>query len=1206
MAETGQILSDAEVEFLLDHSAAEAAPAHAAPALDPAVATMHGDLEQINLTDIFQTLAMAQMEGLLQVQGPDAERHLYCCNGVVQIQVPQRIATRRLGQRLLQAGLLSQDQLRSVLVRQQKDRRRLGEILIEDGIVTQDQIDEIVAMQVAEDLFGLFTWSRGTFAFWKSPTTEPPLAQQFANCPEFEISSLLLEVARRADEWQSILKEIGSLDEVPQHATAAPPPADAGIGDDLWRRIDGCSSYRTLAAQTTYDLFDVAKVARDFTRNRWIANVADADLVASARQQVQSGQRTAALLLLETLRDRHGARDEAVVRSMVEVLIACEAKRAAGELLLELAQQHAEPQQALTLARQAHRLLPEDLATLSFLRTTLLAHVPADDAELDHATLALVDALLADGRTDTALQVLQEARDQGSVSTGLLAREAKAKQKTGDTGAAVAALIELAELHRRRGERQRATEAYEAVLRLDGSRKDVGKLLQRHRRSRVARLVRGAVLAAGAVLLGGTGLVMWQQHRFDELRRAAGAQIGELLARGERAAARDALEQWLGALGESEAIDDLRRQVEFADAAESSRLHKQARQRLQQRLATAADHLTAGELHKALAIYADLSRNPELHQDVVDVVRNRLEGLLDEIDRSAKGLTNRLPPAPGSIPDRRQLLQGREQLDAACQPALRQAALELFAASRSDSLPPFVPANLRERAAEVQATTGATFERAATLATEYATALERLDTELRLDPAFRTAVAKETELDFHAALDLYQQLLAAPGGSPELRVELQQRVERNAAICRALDELESAAKAGRAEAALDTYRQLRTTFPKVAFERIVRLPMRLDSEPAGATVTAGDRTVGQTPLVWVASPQQDVHLQLTRPGYRPLSVAVRTGTAPAALLTMFLVPTRERQLDHRIEAGPTRDGASGGWLVDRSGCLHHFADFGAPARWTYRSGDLSGLLTTPLPHGGALWFGSLDGTLRAIDAGNGTLRHQIANLPTELQPVVCAGQLVVATSDQRLVAFDPSRAEPTGERQLASGPVWLHAIRRGLVVVTADGHASACSSLDGEPLWQATLPVRGDLRGTATEALAVLADDHGNCVAVDLGSGATLWHRELPGALPGPSTAGPWVWVTTPERVQALGLHDAAQGPSWPAATAWSGPAVATGDRLLVPSRDGAVHVLDSATGRSLGRIEGGKEPPLIHPFGPRGAMVALCDRRVLFFDTLP
>lgn len=72
MADKGELLNEAEVEFLLA-AAGEGEPTSSAPAPtsgEGQTVTMRGDLEQINLADIFQTLAMAKMEGVLRVRNP--------------------------------------------------------------------------------------------------------------------------------------------------------------------------------------------------------------------------------------------------------------------------------------------------------------------------------------------------------------------------------------------------------------------------------------------------------------------------------------------------------------------------------------------------------------------------------------------------------------------------------------------------------------------------------------------------------------------------------------------------------------------------------------------------------------------------------------------------------------------------------------------------------------------------------------------------------------------------------------------------------------------------------------------------------------------------------------------------------------------------------------------------------------------------------
>src|SRR5262245_43629798 len=164
-----EILNNEEVEFLLDSSAAAEGKTQETPAKPGAqlVATMRGDLEQMHLADIFQTLGLAKMEGLLRVCNPVEQRLVYFNGGSVKILVPPRAATRRLGQRLVQAGVLDGEQLRLALLEQRKDHRPLGEILVSGGYVPERQIEDMVALQVTEELFGLFTWEHGEFEFFK-------------------------------------------------------------------------------------------------------------------------------------------------------------------------------------------------------------------------------------------------------------------------------------------------------------------------------------------------------------------------------------------------------------------------------------------------------------------------------------------------------------------------------------------------------------------------------------------------------------------------------------------------------------------------------------------------------------------------------------------------------------------------------------------------------------------------------------------------------------------------------------------------------------------------------------------------------------------------------------------------------------------------------------------------------------------------------
>ena len=57
---------------------------------------MSGDLEKMGLSDIFQTLAMSKMEGVLKISNPPEQRTLFFRDGLVKDYVVSRAESNRL------------------------------------------------------------------------------------------------------------------------------------------------------------------------------------------------------------------------------------------------------------------------------------------------------------------------------------------------------------------------------------------------------------------------------------------------------------------------------------------------------------------------------------------------------------------------------------------------------------------------------------------------------------------------------------------------------------------------------------------------------------------------------------------------------------------------------------------------------------------------------------------------------------------------------------------------------------------------------------------------------------------------------------------------------------------------------------------------------------------------------------------------------
>lgn len=1180
MSDKAEILSEAEVDFLLTAEKGDPAPPPTPVGTEEQAVTMRGDLEQINLADIFQTLGMSKMEGVLRIRNPLEERQVYCRDGYLRVHVPGRLATRRLGQRLVQAGLVQADQLRTALLEQRKDKQPLGQLLIAHGLVSQEAVDEIIASQVAEDLFALFTWRHGTFEFWKGePGAE--LQEIFKSCPEYEVNSLLLEVARRSDEWESILDAIGSLDEVPKGVRDL--GADEELGELHQQLLPACrgqQTYRELADQTTHGLFEVARAARDLVREGLVANIDDAAMVAVAQNHAEMGNNKRALVVLQTLRDRPGDRPMGILQTMAKALEQAGERRLAGNLLLEAAQRHTDPVAALDLARSARALVPHDVGILSFLRTVLVAYAPADSPELEKCTLDLLDAMVEADLVPTALEIIDDARRTGSAQPAILMREVRARQKGRDLPGATRVLEELAQLYDQKGEAVLANEAYALLLRLDRSRKDVHKLLANRRRTRLGRVVRIVAAASTLLMVAAVGVVFWQQKEFAAAVAAADQEVTALLESGDRATARDRLEGWTTRLGPCEAIEDLQNRVAFAEAAELGRQQKAARANLTARLSVAASHLDKGELSDALAIYEELAKDGKVRSEVAEIVQTRVDALLAEIDKAQKGLQTRQPAEPQALLDRQDLLNGQADLHSICRPALLGIFAQLDATAQAAQLPSFLTEPQRLHIQQVLADGRTAFARARTLAEGYAAALARNDQQRQLDPLFKAAVERERAYDFATALSHYLELERQPANEGDLRTHFRDRVARNATIVRLLEALRVATAAGDFATAQQQLRALRLSFPDVPFDRLARLPLRIDSRPAGARILVNGAEAGRTPLVLPRLPADTLRITLESDGFRTVE-AVVTGEEPGQWLAhLTLPPSRSWPHGRAMDVAPVPT-ATGTLVVDRAGTVVERAADGT-ARWTFRSGDLSGLLTQPCVRGGEAYIGSLDGELRALDLATGERLWSLPDLPTEVTPQLIGQVLLVATTDRRLHVVDVAR-RASFALELPETPIALLPVSGTVAGVLCDqGHLLAFDLDARRRRWHRELPTRSAPTARLVRGHLVVVDDHGQAVAVDATTGDVRWQRDLNGeTLGAPLAAGNDVWIATRTHLHQLEVATGKTKTSVaPDHHEWTGPATVAGERLLVPGRDG-VEVLELATGQPLYRLAAGKRARL-------------------------
>ncbi|MFI5234152.1 MAG: DUF4388 domain-containing protein [Gemmatimonadales bacterium] len=166
-----------------------------------------GSLKEASLPDVLQLLALGRKTGCLAVADRQNFGYIYFDEGrICYASIVNR--RDRLGDLLVKNGRVTQDQLQEAVDLQEELRdQKLGEILVNSGAIKRTDLEEYIRLQIEEAVYYLFTWVSGTFNFEAGVRPE---RQDFL--VKINPESLLLEGARRVDEWSLIEKKIPTFD----------------------------------------------------------------------------------------------------------------------------------------------------------------------------------------------------------------------------------------------------------------------------------------------------------------------------------------------------------------------------------------------------------------------------------------------------------------------------------------------------------------------------------------------------------------------------------------------------------------------------------------------------------------------------------------------------------------------------------------------------------------------------------------------------------------------------------------------------------------------------------------------------------------------------------------------------------------------------------------------------------------------------------
>ncbi|HEU0301022.1 MAG TPA: DUF4388 domain-containing protein [Longimicrobium sp.] len=298
---------------------------------------IEGPLRELALTDVFQLLDLSRKTGTLSI-APEGGRHRpalvrFDRGAVVGAELGQ--AHERLGHLLLRAGKVTEAQIHAARrAQQQSPGRALGTVLVEQGVVTEDDVRRQLRFQIQEIVFELIQWKEGYFRF-----EEGPPASNGNVGVRVSTESLLMEAARRVDEWSTLETRIPHMAVVPVLVADSPDGPTLDLHPTEWEvlaEIDGQRPLKLIASSLGRSDFEVAKIAYG------LVSTGVVDILEEPPEPAP------AVPMERPLRDALGE---------AQLALADGAADRARRILDELARGHPDRPEIYTLLAQAHRRL---------------------------------------------------------------------------------------------------------------------------------------------------------------------------------------------------------------------------------------------------------------------------------------------------------------------------------------------------------------------------------------------------------------------------------------------------------------------------------------------------------------------------------------------------------------------------------------------------------------------------------------------------------------------------------------------------------------------------------------------------------------------------------------------------------------------------------------------------------------------------------
>jgi hypothetical protein len=229
-------------------------------------AVLSGNLTSFKLPEVLTFLHTTRKSGTLTLSNEGRDSWVFFDQGEL-VYAGSNQEQFRLGNILVRKKKISAAEAAKIDEVMRSEGGQFGQLAVKSGVLSEAQVQDFLKVQVSEIIYDCFVWNGGTFGFVEA--TQLP---NYAVTISIDLSNLIMEGARRIDEWEQCVKLLPDKGAI-FRVVANPSEEKITLKADEWRILFLINAARTLedlCHDAEEDPFNVYRIVYGLYANKLI------------------------------------------------------------------------------------------------------------------------------------------------------------------------------------------------------------------------------------------------------------------------------------------------------------------------------------------------------------------------------------------------------------------------------------------------------------------------------------------------------------------------------------------------------------------------------------------------------------------------------------------------------------------------------------------------------------------------------------------------------------------------------------------------------------------------------------------------------------------------------------------------------------------------------------------------------------------------